>query len=298
MKILMDNFLYYLSVEKGLADNTVKSYQLDLKSFFDFLTGKSMRDIQGVTRHHIIAYLIKLQKENKSPATLARHSACLKSFFHFLLRERIIDQDPTSHLETPKLAGILPQVLSIEEVEHLLNQPQTGTKLGLRDKAMLEVIYATGLRVSELINLDLQDINLEMGFLRCLGKGAKERIVPLGSFAIHALQEYLQGSREKLTKSSEEKALFVNQHGRRLTRQGFWKILKGYVSEAQISTPVTPHTFRHSIATHMLENGADLRTVQEILGHADISTTQIYTHLTKSHLKEVYDHCHPRAKLE
>ncbi|MCR6545818.1 site-specific tyrosine recombinase XerD [Dehalobacterium formicoaceticum] len=296
MKTLIDNFLYYLAVEKGLADNTVKGYQLDLKSFLDFLNEKSLTEMKEITRHHIIAYLMKLQNEKKSPATLARRCACLKSFFHFLLREKIIDLDPTSHLEVPKLAGTLPQVLSIAEVERLLSQPQTGTLLGSRDKAMLEVIYATGLRVSELINLDLQDINLEMGFLRCLGKGSKERIVPLGSFAIQALEEYLKGSRVKLTLKSAEKALFVNQHGRRLTRQGFWKILKAYVTEAQISTPITPHTFRHSIATHMLENGADLRTVQEILGHADISTTQIYTHLTKSHLKEVYDHCHPRAK--
>jgi integrase/recombinase XerD len=296
MKVLMDNFLYYLSVEKGLADNTVASYQFDFKSFAAFLAGKSITDIKEVTRHDLMAYLLHLKKREKSPATLARHMACLKSFFHFLLREKIIDEDPTCHLESPKLAQMFPRVLSMEETELLINRPNTGTVLGLRDKAMLELIYATGLRVSELVNLNLQDINLEMGFLRCLGKGAKERIVPIGSFGVDALKEYLNRSRVKLVKASKTEALFVNRHGKRLTRQGFWKILKAYAKEAKIEINITPHTLRHSIATHMLENGADLRTVQEILGHADITTTQIYTHLTKTHLKEIYDQCHPRAK--
>lgn len=295
MKDLMENFLYYLSVEKGLADNTITSYQFDLKSFITFLSDRSVTTIEKVTRHHIAAYLLELKKQGKSSATLARHMACIKSFFHFLLRENIIDQDPTCHLETPKLAQLFPQILSQEQTELLLNMPKTGTVLGKRDKAMLELIYATGLRVSELINLNVEDINLEMGFLRCFGKGSKERIVPIGSFAIKALKVYLDKSRVKLVKRAE-KALFVNQHGRRLTRQGFWKILKGYGDGAKIPITLTPHTLRHSIATHMLENGADLRTVQEILGHADITTTQIYTHLTKTHLKEVYENCHPRAK--
>jgi len=296
MKTLMENFLYYLVVEKGLADNTVTSYQFDLISFTAFLNHKSVTEIKEVTRHHIIAYLLDLKNQEKSSATLARHMACIKSFFHFLLRENVINQDPTCHLETPKLTQLLPRILSMEETKLLLDQPKTGTVLGLRDKAMLELIYATGLRVSELIDLNVQDINMDMGFLCCLGKGSKERIVPIGSFAVNALREYLRGSRVKLVKKSKEEALFVNQHGRRLTRQGFWKILKGYGTEAKIPISITPHTLRHSIATHMLENGADLRTVQEILGHADITTTQIYTHLTKTHLKEVYDHCHPRAK--
>ncbi|HHT62135.1 MAG: site-specific tyrosine recombinase XerD [Bacillota bacterium] len=296
MKALRENFLYYLTVEKGLADNTVASYQFDLKSFILFLTQKGITDIKEVSRHDIMAYLLSLKKQNKSHATIARQMACLKSFFHFLLREKIINEDPTCHLETPKLAQLFPRVLSMEETEHLLNQPDSETVLGLRDKAMLELIYATGLRVSELVNLNVQDINMEMGFLRCIGKGAKERIVPIGSYAIDAVNRYLKKSRVKLVKRSKEEALFVNQHGKRLTRQGFWKILKGYAKQAKISINITPHTLRHSIATHLLENGADLRTVQEILGHADITTTQIYTHLTKTHLKEVYDHCHPRAK--
>lgn len=296
MKVLTDNFLYYLTVEKGLSDNTIASYQFDLKSFTAFLTKKSITDIKEISRNDIIAYLLSLKKQEKSHATLARHMACIKSFFHFLLREKIISEDPTCHLETPKLAQLFPQVLSMKETEHLLNQPNAGTILGLRDKAMLELIYATGLRVSELVNLNVQDINLEMGFLRCVGKGSKERIVPIGSFSVNALKEYLSRSHVKLVKKTKEDALFVNQHGRRLTRQGFWKILKAYAKKAKISINITPHTLRHSIATHLLENGADLRTVQEILGHADITTTQIYTHLTKTHLKEVYDQSHPRAK--
>ncbi len=295
-KLLTENFLDYLAVEKGLSDNTLTSYQFDLKSFFAFLDTKSVSEIKEVSRHHIMAYLISLKSQGKSSATLARHMACLKSFFHFIFRERTIDQDPTCHLETPKLGKNFPHVLSPQETEHLLNQIETGKVLGMRDKAMMELLYATGLRVSELINLNVNDVNLDMGFLRCLGKGSKERIVPIGSFAIKALLDYLRKSRPKLIYKTKDEALFVNQHGRRLTRQGFWKILKFYAAEAKIKTIITPHTLRHSIATHMLENGADLRTVQELLGHADITTTQIYTHLTKNHLKEVYDHCHPRAK--
>ncbi|ATW24075.1 site-specific tyrosine recombinase XerD [Candidatus Formimonas warabiya] len=296
LHVLLENFLYFLVVEKGLAENTLSNYQFDLKSFFAFLASKSVSEIGTVTRHHIIAYLVSLRGQGKSPATLARHMACLKSFFHFLLREKIIDQDPTANLETPKLAKIFPRVLSVNEVTLLLNQPALGTLLGLRDKAMLELIYATGLRVSELTGLNVNHVNLDMGFLRCVGKGSKERIVPVGSFAVKALMEYLNRSRAKLVKKTKEEALFVNQHGRRLTRQGFWKILKYYAGQAGITVEITPHTLRHSIATHMLENGADLRTVQEMLGHADITTTQIYTHLTRTHLREVYDHCHPRAK--
>lgn len=296
MKTLIDDFLYYLTIERGLADNTIDSYQFDLKSFAVFLSEESKINIDEIHRHDLIVYLLRLKKQGKSPATIARHMACLKSFFHFLLREKIINEDPTSHLETPRLDQLIPQVLSPADIDLLLKQPNPGTILGLRDQGMLELIYATGLRVSELINLNVTDLQLEMGYLNCLGKGAKERIVPIGSFAKKALERYLQKSRPKLIKNKVEEALFVNQHGRRLTRQGFWKILKGYGKKAKISSNITPHTLRHSIATHLLENGADLRTVQEILGHADITTTQIYTHLTKAYLKEIYNETHPRAK--
>ncbi|MDD2497975.1 MAG: site-specific tyrosine recombinase XerD [Desulfitobacteriaceae bacterium] len=296
MKTLIENFLHYLSVEKGLAENTRSSYELDLKSFFSFLETKSVSTINSVTRHDIVGYLLKLKKESKSTATSARHMAAIKSFFHFLLAEKIITEDPTANLETPKLAKVIPRVLSQEETALLLKQPDVQKDAGRRDKAMIELLYGTGMRVSELLNLNLQDINLDLGYLRCFGKGSKERIVPVGSFAGQAINEYLALSRAKLVKKNKESALFVNQRGKRLTRQGFWKILKEYARQAGIETVLTPHTLRHSVATHMLENGADLRAVQELLGHADITTTQIYTHLTNSRLKTVYDNCHPRAK--
>lgn len=292
----IDGFIHYLAIEKGLSDNTLHSYQLDLKSFSHFLKKRSIKQITDINRHHITAYLLFLRQEGKAAATMARHMAAIKSFFHFLLQEKIVAQDPTCNLETPRLPKNMPRVLSREQVDLLLEQPQIGNPPGMRDKAMLELIYATGLRVSELINLNIQDVNLELGYLRCIGKGSKERIVPVGSLAQDAIREYLDRSRLKLLKKNKDDALFLNQRGNRITRQGFWKILKQYVKQAGINTVITPHTLRHSVATHMLENGADLRTVQELLGHEDITTTQIYTHLTNSHLKEVYDSCHPRAK--
>lgn len=296
MLTLVDNYLHYLAIEKGLAENTLNSYRFDLISFIKVLKDKSVTGIKDVTRHHVIAYLLVLKQQGKAPSTLARHMASIKSFFQFLLTEKVIEKDPTGNLETPKLAKILPHVLSLDEVERLLSQPNVNNVMGLRDKAMLELLYATGMRVSEMVNLNMEDINIELGFLRCLGKGSKERIVPIGSMAINALMAYLDKSRIKLVKNTGVDAVFLNHHGRRLTRQGFWKILKAYAKHAQINTDITPHTLRHSVATQLLENGADLRMVQELLGHADITTTQIYTHLTKSHLKEVYDKCHPRAK--
>jgi integrase/recombinase XerD len=296
MQHLLDNYLDYLIVEKGLANNTLQSYQLDLKSFLNFLKSGSVTNVHEISKHHITAFLILLNKEGKSPATIARHMASLKSFFGFIIKEQIVLQDPTRNLGTTKLPKVFPQILTIDEIDILLNSPDLHTNLGIRDKAMLELIYGTGLRVSELLSLNLTDINLEIGYLRCMGKGAKERIIPVGSFAEKALVNYLSNSRGKLLKNSAEKALFLNSRGKRLTRQGFWKILKQYAFQVGIKTTITPHTLRHSVATHMLENGADLRTVQEMLGHADITTTQIYTHLTKNHLKEVYNKCHPRAK--
>ncbi|MGI6713026.1 MAG: site-specific tyrosine recombinase XerD [Bacillota bacterium] len=296
MQHLLDNYLDYLIVEKGLANNTLQSYKLDLISFLNFLKSSSVTNVHEISKHHITAFLILLNKEGKSPATIARHKASLKSFFGFILKEHIVLQDPTRNLGKTKLPKAFPKILTIDEIDKLLNSPDLHTNLGIRDKAMLELIYGTGLRVSELLSLNLTDINLEIGYLRCMGKGSKERIIPVGTFAEKALVHYLSNARGKLLKNSAEKALFLNSRGKRLTRQGFWKILKQYALQAEIKATITPHTLRHSVATHMLENGADLRTVQEILGHADITTTQIYTHLTKNHLKEVYNKCHPRAK--
>lgn len=228
-------------------------------------------------------------------STISRNLAAIKSFYQYMVRERYLEKDPAAAMESPKLEKKLPRILTIGEVEQLLKQPDGLLPTGLRDKAMLELLYATGIRVSELISLHISDVNLELGYIKCYGKGAKERIVPLGSIAARCVQEYLSKGRGKMVRSYEEPALFVNHHGNQLTRQGFWKIIKKYALEANIQKEITPHTLRHSFATHLLENGADLRSVQEMLGHADISTTQIYTHVTNKHLKEVYDRTHPRA---
>ncbi|PKM47534.1 MAG: site-specific tyrosine recombinase XerD [Firmicutes bacterium HGW-Firmicutes-8] len=295
MKSLVDEFIHYLAVERGLADNTLDSYNRDLNQFLGFLEKERVKDLHEATRNIIMAYMLCLQKRGRATATVSRHLAALKSFYHFLLREKYIEKDPTANLESPKIEKRLPRILTVNEVEMLLTQPEGVKPAGMRDKAMLELLYATGIRVTELISLDTLHINLDMGYIRCFGKGSKERIVPVGSFARKCVNEYLAKGRVKLVKNYSEQALFVNQHGRRLTRQGFWKIIKKYARWAGIAKEITPHTLRHSFATHLLENGADLRSVQEMLGHADITTTQIYTHLTKGHLREVYAKSHPRA---
>ncbi|WP_031515160.1 site-specific tyrosine recombinase XerD [Desulfofalx alkaliphila] len=289
-------FIQYLAVERGLAKNTLASYQLDLKQYTKYLGQQGITTLTATSKKDVIGYLMQLQKSGRAPATISRRLAALKALYKFMLNEGIIALDPTVNLESPRLSQKLPRVLTFQEVEKLLNQPQMAQPAGQRDKAMLELLYATGIRVTELVSLDVEHVNLELGYVRCLGKGSKERIVPLGSVATKHVQEYLTQGRVKLTKGKKtEKALFVNQHGRRLTRQGFWKIIKKYAREGRIGKEITPHTLRHSFATHLLENGADLRSVQEMLGHADITTTQIYTHLTRSRLKEVYSQTHPRA---
>lgn len=295
MEGLIDAFIHYLAVERGLAENTLISYRRDLIQFKKFLQREKGSNIKDVGRNVILAYLLFLQKEGRAPATISRHLAALKSFFSFLLNERLIERDPTVNLESPKLEKRLPKVLTVEEVDLLLAQPQPVDPAGMRDKAMLELLYATGIRVSELISLDVEHVNLELSYIRCFGKGAKERIIPMGSVARRWVRTYLERGRPRLLKSRGERALFLNHHGRRMTRQGFWKIIKKYAAAAGIKKDITPHTLRHSFATHLLENGADLRSVQEMLGHADITTTQIYTHLTRGRLKEVYSKTHPRA---
>jgi len=288
-------FIHYLAVEKGLAKNTLLSYNRDLASFCTYLRQNSVDSLQAVSRGQITDYLYTLQKDGKATSTCSRNLASIRSFFHYLFQEKLVNADPTAQLQSPRLEKKLPRILSAQEVGLLLEQPDERQVTGMRDKAMLEVIYASGVRVSELISLDLGDINLEAGFLRCTGKGTKERIVPLGSRAVREVKNYLNGSRPKLVRQATELSLFVNQHGKRLTRQGFWKILKKYARQAGIRKEITPHTLRHSFATHLLENGADLRSVQEMLGHADISTTQIYTQISRNQLKNVYDRSHPRA---
>lgn len=296
MEKLIEQFIHYLMVEKGLAQNTLESYRRDLLLYSYFL--KKNYDgltISETTRTHIIAYLLELKQKGRATTTISRNLASIRSFYNFLLRDRYIDKDPSQNLESPKIDKRLPKVLSVPQVDQLLQMPDVNTSAGLRDKAMLELLYATGIRVSELVSLNIDDLNLNMGLLKCFGKGSKERIIPLGSLAIKSINNYLEYSRVKLNKKPDENALFLNHHGKRITRQGFWKIIKKYAKIASIEVDITPHTLRHSFATHLLENGADLRSVQEMLGHADISTTQIYTHLTKAKLKEVYSKAHPRA---
>lgn len=292
---LLDEYIYHLAVERGLAENTLLSYQGDLHGYLAFCRKCGLASLAQADKDIVMSYLFQLQLQGRSPATIARRLAAVRSFYKYLVGEDILTKDPTADLEFPRPAQKLPRVLSVEEVETLLSQPLISQPAGIRDKAMLELLYATGIRVSELVALNLEHINTDSGFVRCYGKGAKERIVPVGDVAVRFLREYLARGRSKLTKPGVTPALFVNQHGRRLTRQGFWKIIKKYAAKAKIYKEITPHTFRHSFATHLLENGADLRSVQEMLGHADISTTQIYTHLTKQRMKEVYNRTHPRA---
>jgi len=294
MSRLVEEFLNYLLIERGLAQNTIAAYKKDLTSFLEFLKKLDI-SLDAVEQGHFRAYLLFLKKKKRAASTISRNIAALKTFFKFLQQERYITENIASDLESPKKDKKLPKVLSIKEVDKLLAQPKTNSAIGSRDKAMLEVLYATGMRVSELLNLGINNLNLEMGYIRCLGKGSKERIIPIGSQAVASLNIYLSWGRNKLLKNLEEQAVFLNQHGRKMTRQGFWKIIKKYAKDADINNEITPPILRHSFATHLLENGADLRAVQEMLGHADISTTQIYTHLTQSRINQVFKQTHPRA---
>ncbi|MDK2822583.1 MAG: integrase/recombinase XerD [Clostridia bacterium] len=293
---LVDEFINFLLIERGLSENTLDSYKRDLLNFIDFLKKNYINNLEIIQREHITAYLAHLKKKKRAAATISRHIAALKTFFKFLFQEGYIKENPADDLERPKQDKKLPKILSIPEVDRLLEEPKKlNSATGVRDKAMLEVLYATGMRVSELINLGINNVNLEMGYIRCMGKGSKERIIPIGSKAIESLNTYLKWGRNKLLKNPREQAIFLNHHGRKLTRQGFWKILKAHAQKAGIEKEITPHVLRHSFATHLLENGADLRAVQEMLGHADISTTQIYTHLTRKKITRVFKQTHPRA---
>lgn len=291
----LKDFMEYLIVEKGLAKNTIIAYERDLKSYLHYLKNvESVHSLNDVQRVHIIHFLRFLKENGKSSKTLARHIASVRAFHQFLLRAKTTDQDPSVQIETPRLERSLPNVLSLQEVEILLDAPKSQDHFGIRDKAMLELLYATGIRVSELIDIEIDNVQLTMGFVRC--NGNKERIIPIGRAATDAIKHYLEYGRPRfISTKHQDNALFLNHQGKRLTRQGFWKILKKLAREVGINKELTPHTLRHSFATHLLENGADLRAVQEMLGHADISTTQIYTQVSKTKLKDVYSKFHPRA---
>jgi integrase/recombinase XerD len=294
MQEALDDFIHYLQIERGLSENTLQSYARDLRTYSKYLQANEVQEWEYVTRAKLTAYLRWLHDNGKSAATIARTLSSIRLFHQFLLREYGLKEDPSIHIDTPKKERKLPKILSSDEVDKLLSCPGTDI-LTIRNRAMLETLYATGLRVSELLALELDDLHLEMGFVRCFGKGSKERIVPLGDIAKARLEDYLNRSRKVLLKSKSSDILFVNHHGNSLSRQGFWKVLKQIGRDAGIQKEITPHTLRHSFATHLLENGADLRAVQEMLGHADISTTQIYTHVTKTRLKDIYKSHHPRA---
>jgi integrase/recombinase XerD len=287
-------FLDFARVEKGLAANSIESYRRDLTEFSAFLhrLGKLP---SAVDRDDIRAFLKGLYDRDLSARSVARHLVSLRNLFRFLVREGRLTGDPTADIEAPKLDQSLPKYLTTEEVDQLLAQPDASTPWGLRDKALLELLYATGMRVSELVHIGAADFDMELGIVRCLGKGSKERLIPVGKSALHAVEAYLLAGRAGLAGKRASHWLFLNRRGGVLSRVGFWKILAAYGRRAGLSTRLTPHLVRHSFATHLLERGADLRSIQLMLGHSDISTTQIYTHVLKERLKQVYQSHHPRA---
>jgi len=296
MKEFIEIFLNYLYVERGLAHNTIISYREDLNIYIDFLMKHNIDSLSKTKKEEIINFMLSQKDRGLSVNSVARRLAAIKMFYRFLVRERILKNDPTSLIDSPKLWKKIPETLSLNEVDSLISQPNIRERQGIRDRAILEALYATGMRVSEAVNLKVDNINLDIGFLRCIGKGSKERVIPLGKKAIGSLKRYLESSRPKLLDSDKKDSefLFLNRFGKKISRQSLWKIIKRYAKEARIKKTIMPHILRHSFATHLLERGADLRSVQEMLGHANISTTQIYTHINKERLKSIHKMFHPR----
>ena len=291
----LDLFMNHLRVEKGLAANTIEAYGRDVRRFADFALSKGLTEPREVTRSFIMNQMLTLSENGVGARSRARSLSALKHFFSFLLKEGLIESNPAADLEAPHSSKALPQTLSLEEVDSLLTAPAIDTPGGLRDKAMLEALYATGLRVSELIALQIGQVNLEVGYLRTMGKGSKERLVPLGDMAKSWIQNYLAQGRSLFLTRSTSPYLFLSRRGTKMSRQYFWRKIKDYARAAGIRKKISPHTLRHSFATHLLERGADLRSVQMMLGHADISTTEIYTHVTRERLKKIHQKHHPRA---
>jgi len=298
----INSFLNYLAVEKGFSENTVVAYRNDLYQLASFVEEEatkrgSIPSWASFGRQGMLSYLLNLKERNYAATTAARKVAATKSFFGFMVAEGNIKDNPTQNVSSPRVGRSLPKPISVSQVRRLLEQPsKLSTPEAKRDRAMLELLYACGMRVSELVSLNLGDVDTEGGYVRCFGKGYKERLIPIYKQAALAVAEYVTQARPHLAHNSEQRALFLNRRGQRLTRQGFWQILKGYAKSAELDKEVTPHTLRHSFATHMLSGGADLRSVQELLGHANISTTQVYTHLTTEHIRRTYEKSHPRAK--
>jgi len=313
MKQQVDAFLGFLAAERGLAANTLAAYNNDLNQFAEYLAsratpsgdaaavGNGRPALTSVGREPVMGFFLYLREKGYTPSTIARKTAAIKSFFHFLVSRGFISEDPTASIDSPRINKSLPRAASVEEIDELLEAPTRSTSPeALRDKAMFELLYATGMRVTELVSLNLGDVDLLQGVVRCAGrsggKGPRQRSIPVHATAIRAVQTYLEQARPLMVRDSEEQALFLNHRGDRLTRQGFWLILKEWAKDAGISAEITPHTLRHSFAMHMLRNGVDLRAVQQLLGHAHISTTQIYTYPTDDGLKKLYETAHPRAK--
>ncbi len=300
METAIASFLTFARVEKGLSENTISAYQRDLTKFGAFAAKRKL-SLESATPDDLVDFLAGLYRQKLESRTVARHLVTLRNFFRFAQRQELIVTDPAANLESPRIGRSLPGCLRLDEVERLLKQPTEDTPFGVRDRAMLEVFYSTGLRVSELTGLRVADLDMKMGCLRCIGKGDKERLVPIGRQALKTVERYLRNARPKLLAGARAGAgaavpfLFVNRRGGRLSRVGVWKILSNYGRRAGLRVALTPHMLRHSFATHLLERGADLRSVQLMLGHADISTTQIYTHVVEERLKQVYRAHHPRA---
>lgn len=293
MQELIEAFLNYLTVERGLAKNTVSSYRQDLGFYKEYLSGHGVSTFLKASRHDITNFMLSQKDKGICANSIARRLAAIKTFYRFLVKERIMKTDPTVLLETPKLWKRIPDSLSVDEVESLIMQPEARDKIGIRDRAILDTMYSTGMRVSEVVNLTLDGVNLDMGFVRCIGKGNKERIIPLGKQARLAIKKYIEVTRPGLDKN-QSGLLFLSRLGKRISRQSLWKMIKKYARLARIKKQIWPHILRHSFASHLLERGADLRSVQEMLGHSDISTTQIYTHINKNRLKNIHKAFHPR----
>jgi len=294
LNALVDQYINYLLVEKGLAASTIDAYARDLSRYVRFLRANKISTIADTDTPVILKYLLKLRERGLGIRSRGRHLVTLRGFYRFAVQEKILKKDPARLVELPKFGVRLPDVLSFEEIKTLLDSPDTKTAKGRRDAAMLELLYAAGLRVSELVHVKMSEINLEAGFVRVFGKGSKERVVPIGSHARAKIQDYLTHGRPKMLKENISPYLFVARAGSPMTRQGFWKLLKRYGIQAGIKKKIAPHSLRHSFASHLLEGGADLRAVQMMLGHVDISTTQIYTHVARDHLKKMHEKYHPR----
>ncbi|MCK5346840.1 MAG: site-specific tyrosine recombinase XerD [Candidatus Heimdallarchaeota archaeon] len=290
----IDEFLDYITLERGLSSNTVSAYKRDLIKFYRYLGKKSNSNLEVLGHSDIVGYVYDLRDENLQPNSIARNIVAVKVFFRYLVSQQYLKSDPTELVESPRLAKYLPEVLSINEVDSFLKVIRGDKIKSIRDRACFELMYASGVRVSELVHLKINDIDLSLGVIRCLGKGQKERIIPMGRLAQEALTKYLEFSRGKLLKDKESRFIFLSKLGSRISRQMIWKLIRHYAQQAGISKKVSPHTLRHSFATHLLNRGADLRIVQELLGHSNISTTQIYTHLNKDRLKSIHHKFHPR----